>query len=144
MRAATTYQRGLAVFAFFTLAAGDFWRYLLSWWGWGAIALLVVVLATIELVRSRTDVRRLPAMLLAFVGFAALSIIWSAYPGASALGVVLTLATTVVATFLPTGLSWGEPRETFSDAAGWILGLSLLFELFVAAVIQPPVLPLWV
>ncbi|WP_284297520.1 hypothetical protein [Homoserinibacter gongjuensis] len=35
MTAATSYQRALAVLCFAVLAAGDFWRYLLSWWGWG-------------------------------------------------------------------------------------------------------------
>src|SRR6478752_4405369 len=115
MRAASNYQRALAVLCFGVLAAGDFWRYLLSWWGWGALAVLVVTLSIVELVRMRVDVRRLPLSLFGFLGFAALSIIWSAYPGASALGVCLTLATTAVAAFLATCLSWEEVLETFSD-----------------------------
>lgn len=144
MRAATSYQRALAVLSFLVLAAGDFWRYLLSWWGWGALALLVVTLAVAELVRMRVDLRRLPFSLLVFLGFAAVSIIWSAYPGASALGVLLTLATTAVAAFLAACLSWEEVLETFSDAMRWILGLSLLFEFAVATFVRQPVLPLWV
>ncbi len=144
MRAATTYQRALAVLSFTVLAAGDFWRYLLSWWGWGALALLIVVLAVVELVRMRVDVRRLPFSLLLFIGFAAVSIIWSAYPGASALGVLLTLATTAVAAFLAGCFTWEEVLETFSDAMRWLLGLSLLFEFVVAAFVRQPVLPLWV
>lgn len=144
MRAATSYQRALAVLAFGVLAAGDFWRYLLSWWGWGALAVLIVALSVVELVRMRVDIRRLPFALFAFLGFAALSIIWSAYPGASALGVTLTLATTAVAAFLATCLTWEELLETFSDTVRWILGLSLLFEFVVAAFVRQPVLPLWV
>lgn len=144
MRAATNYQRTLAVLAFGVLAAGDFWRYLLSWWGWGALAVLIVALSIVEIVRMRVDVRRLPLSLFAFVGFAALSIIWSVYPGATALGVVLTLAGTTVATFLATCLSWEEVLETFSDAVRWILGLSVLFEFIVSAFVRRPVLPLWV
>lgn len=144
MSAASSYQRALAVLAFGLLAAGDFWRYLLSWWGWGAIVVLVVALSVVELVRMRVDIRRLPFALFAFLGFAALSIIWSAYPGASALGVILTLATTAVAAFLATCFTWEELLETFSDAMRWILGLSLLFELVVATFVRQPVLPLWV
>ncbi|MCS0499459.1 O-antigen ligase family protein [Protaetiibacter mangrovi] len=144
MRAATSYQRALATLSFGVLAAGDFWRYLLSWWGWGALAGVVVVLSILELVRARVDVRRLPSFLLLFLAFAAVSIAWSAYPGASALGVALTLATTAVAVFLATCLSWEEVLETFSDTLRWILGLSLLFEFVVAAFIRRPVLPLWV
>jgi O-antigen ligase len=144
MSAASSYQRALAVLAFGLLAAGDFWRYLLSWWGWGAIVVLVVALSIVELVRMRVDIRRLPFALFAFLGFAALSIIWSTYPGASALGVILTLATTAVAAFLATCFTWEELLETFSDAMRWILGLSLLFELVVATFVRQPVLPLWV
>lgn len=144
MRAATNYQRALAMLGFAVLAAGDFWRYLLSWWGWGALAALIIVLSIVELVRMRVDVRRLPLSLFLFLGFAALSIIWSAYPGASALGVIITLATTAVATFLASCFSWEEVLETFSDTMRWILGLSLLFELFVSTVVRQPLLPLWV
>jgi O-antigen ligase len=144
MKAATSYQRALAVLCFGVLAAGDFWRYLLSWWGWGALAVLIVALSIVELVRQRVDPRRLPIWLLMFLGFAALSITWSAYPGASALGVALTLATTAVAAFLATCLSWEEVLETFSDTMRWILGLSLLFEFIVAAFVRRPLLPFWV
>ena len=144
MKAATSYQRALAVLCFGVLAAGDFWRYLLSWWGWGALAVLVVTLSIVELVRQRVDPRRLPFWLLAFLAFAAASIAWSAYPGASALGVLLTLATTAVAAFLATCLSWEELLESFSDTMRWILGLSLAFELIVAVFVRRPVLPFWV
>jgi len=144
MTAATSYQRALAVMSFAVLAAGDFWRYLLSWWGWGALAVLIVTLSIVELVRHRVDPRRLPIWLLLFLALAALSITWSAYPGASALGVVLTLATTAVAAFLASCLSWEEVLETFSDTMRWILGLSLLFELIIAAFVRRPLLPFWV
>ncbi|MBN9139621.1 MAG: O-antigen ligase family protein [Micrococcales bacterium] len=144
MRTATSYQRALAVLCIAVLAAGDFWRYLLSWWGWGALAAIIVVLSIVELVRARVDVRRMPFFLLLFLAFAAASIAWSAYPDASALGVSLTLATTAVAAFLATCLSWEEVLETFSDTMRWVLGLSLLFEFVVAAFVRRPVLPLWV
>ena len=35
------YQRYLATLGFFTMTAGDLWRNLLSWWGWGAICLVL-------------------------------------------------------------------------------------------------------
>lgn len=144
MKAATSYQRALAVLCFGVLAAGDFWRYLLSWWGWGALAVLIVTLSVVELVRHRVNPRRLPFLLLAFLAFATASIAWSAYPGAAALGVLLTLATTAVAAFLATCLSWEDVLSTFGTALRWILGLSLLFEFAVAVFVRRPVLPLWV
>jgi O-antigen ligase len=144
MTPASPYRLFLATFGFFTLVAGDAWRYLLSWWGWGAIVVIVVTLAVIELVRSRVDVRRLPILLLATVALMTLSIAWSAYPGASALGVIATLATTVFAVFLATCFTWAELVDALARALRIVLVLSLLFELVVAIFVRGPVLPLWV
>jgi exopolysaccharide production protein ExoQ len=144
MTPANPYRLFLATFGFFTLVAGDFWRYLLSWWGWGAIILIFVTLAVVELVRSRVDVRRLPILLLATLALMALSIAWSAYPGASALGVVATLATTFYAVFLATCFTWAELVDALARALRIVLVLSLLFELVVAVFVRGPVLPLWV
>lgn len=143
MRAATHYQRTLAVFAFTVLAAGEFWRHLLGWWGWGALAVLVFAAAVVELVRMRVDPRRLPVWLLLFVGFTALSIIWAVKPGSAALAVLGLVMTTAVAAMLATCLNWHEVLETFSTALRWVLGASLVFEAFVASVLQRRILPLW-
>ena len=144
MTPASTYRISLATIGFFTLAAGDVWRYLLSWWGWGAIVVVLVTLAVIELVRSRVDVRRLPILLLVTIALMTLSIAWSAYPGASALGVIATLATTVFAVFLATCFSWAELVDALARSLRIVLGLSLLFELVVAVFVRGPVTPLWV
>lgn len=144
MTPATPYRLFLATFGFFTLAAGDVWRYLLSWWGWGAIIVVFVTLAVIELVRSRVDVRRMPILLFATLALMALSIAWSAYPGASALGVVATLCTTVYAVFLATCFTWAELVDALARAMRIVLALSLLFELVVAVFVRGPVLPLFV
>ncbi|PZQ89713.1 MAG: exopolysaccharide production protein [Leifsonia xyli] len=144
MRAASNYQRALAMLCFGVLAAGDFWRHLLSWWGWGALAVLVVTLAVVELVRMRVNLRRLPLSLFAFLGFMTLSISWALNPGAAALSAFGSVATTTVAALLAVSLSWQELLEVVSTTLRWILGASLLFELFVATVIRHPVLPLWI
>jgi exopolysaccharide production protein ExoQ len=144
MTPASPYRLALATIGFFTLVAGDAWRYLLSWWGWGAIVVVLVTLAVIEMVRSKVDVRRLPILLLATLALMTLSIAWSAYPGASALGVLATLATTVFAVFLATCFSWAELVDALVRALRVVLVLSLLFELVVAVVVRGPVTPLWV
>jgi O-antigen ligase len=129
----------------FTLFAGDFWRNTLSWWGWGAIALGLVVGSVVLLVRIRPPLlwRRLPVTLALFLLYATLSIAWSDYPGASALGVALQWCTTLVAVFLALCLEWPQFLRALSHAFRWILGLSLLFEFVVAAFIRHPVLPFW-
>jgi len=138
------YRRILATLGLFTLAAGDFWRYLLSWWGWGAIVLVLLTLSIVELVRLRADLRRLPPALLAFLALATVSIAWSAYRDATALGIVATLATVCFALYLVTALDLTGLVRSLSTALRWILALSLLFELLVATVIRERVLPFWV
>jgi exopolysaccharide production protein ExoQ len=125
MTPASPYRLFLATFGFFTLAAGDFWRYLFTWWGWGAIVLVFVVLSVVELVRSRLEVRRLPLLLLATLALMALSIAWSAYRLESVMGVVLTLVATTYAVFLATCFTWAELVDALTRAMRAALGLSL-------------------
>ena len=129
----------------FTLFAGDFWRNTLSWWGWGAIAAALVVGSIVLMVRIRPPLlwRRLPVTLALFMLLATLSIAWSDYPGASALGVFLQWSTTVVSLFLALCLEWPQLLRALSHAFRWILALSLLFEFVVAAFVRHPVLPFW-
>ncbi|GAB3126833.1 hypothetical protein GCM10027056_25130 [Glaciibacter psychrotolerans] len=134
------------MFALFTLLAGQFWRNLLGWWGFGAVAAFVLIGAVVFLVRLKPDWswRRFPKSLIAFLAVAVLSIAWSFYPGASAIGVTLQLATTVSALFVALCLTWTEFVRTFSLALRWVLGLSLFFELIVAVFVRQPVLPFFV
>jgi hypothetical protein len=138
------YRRRLAIAGLFTLTAGDFWRYLFTWWGWGAIVAVLLTLVIIELVRMRVDVRRLPFTLIAFLVLTALSLIWSDYRLATLAGVALTVITAVFAVYLTHVFDFETFLRAFGVALRWILGLSLLFEFVVAAFIRHPVLPFWV
>lgn len=138
--------RTFATGLLFTVLAGQFWRNLLDWWGFGAIALTIVVGSIVGLVRLKPDWmwRNFPKSVGAFLLLATLSLAWSFYPGASMIGIVLLWATTIAALFIALTLSWAELLRALSDALRWVLGLSLVFELVVAAVIRHPVLPFWV
>lgn len=144
MTESSLYRRTLAILGLLTLAAGDLWRNLLSWWGWGAIVIILVVLAAIELVRMRVDLRRLPYPLIAYLVLATASIAWSAYPGASAIGVAALLATVTFGVFLATAIDLTTFVRCLGTALRWILALSLAFELFVSTVVRERLLPLWV
>lgn len=137
------YRILLASAGCFTLAAGDFWRYLLTWWGWGAVVALLMGFVVVELVRARIDWRRIPLALLAMIGLMVLSIAWSAYRPETALGAIATIATTVFALFLSLCTSWAELVDALAFALRTVLGLSLVFELVVALVIREPLLPPW-
>lgn len=144
MTETNVYRRFLATFGLFVLAAGDVFRYALSWYGWGAVVLVMFVLAVVELVRMRVDLRRLPYPLIAYLLLATISIAWSAYPAASALGSAGLLVTAAFGLYLATAIDLTTFVRCLGTALRWILGLSLLFELFVATVIRDRVLPFWV
>ncbi|WP_243683309.1 hypothetical protein [Clavibacter michiganensis] len=135
--------RSFATFVLVTTFAGDMWRDSLSWWGFGAIALGVLITCITLLARSRPlpRVRVLPIPLLAFTGVAVLSIAWSQYRPESALGVLIQLSTSIAALTLVVLLSWSEIVQGLGRALRIILGLSLAFELFVAVVVRGPVMP---
>lgn len=130
----------------FTGLAGDFWRNLLSWYGFGVIVLLVLVAAIVLLVRNRGEVRlgRMPYPLLAFLALATASIAWSFYPGSSALGVTAQWITTITALPIALLLTWAELLAVLGWVLRLILALSFLFEFVVAAFIRHPVFPVWV
>jgi O-antigen ligase len=138
------YRFYLATLGFVTLTAGDLWRDLLSWWGWGAICVILVVLAVIELVHARVDLRRLPFALIGFLVLTVVSILWSDYPGGTAVGLAATFTTTAFAIFLATVLDLETMLRALGLALRWILGLSFLFEFVVAAFVRHPVLPFFV
>src|SRR5258705_2753466 len=124
MTETSLYRRMLATLGLFTLIAPDLWRNLISWWGWLALVILLVVLAVIELVRIRADLKRLPYPLMAYLALAAASIAWSAYPGASAIGVAALLSTAAFALFLATALDLTTFVRCLGTALRWILALS--------------------
>jgi exopolysaccharide production protein ExoQ len=144
MTETSLYRRSLATLGLFTMVAGDAWRYLISWWGWLALVLILVVLAVIELFRMRADLRRLPYPLIAYLVLATASIAWSAYPAVSALGVAALFATVAYGVFLATAIDLTTFVRCLGTALRWILALSLAFELFVSTVIRDRLLPLWV
>ncbi|WP_430645981.1 O-antigen ligase family protein [Agromyces sp. GXS1127] len=136
-------EGGFATFALFTLIAGQFWRNLLGWWGFGAIALLVLGGAVWlwTSARPRVSWRRVPKSTIAFLLVATSSIAWSNYPATSVLGVVIVLATTFAGVSLALSLGWHGFLRALASALKWVLGLSLLFELWVALFVREPLLP---
>jgi exopolysaccharide production protein ExoQ len=140
------FRLGFAGFVLFTGLAGDFWRNLLTWYGYGAIVAVVVAGAVTLLVHNRARLRlgQLPYPLLAFLLLATLSIAWSFYPGSSALGVTAQWLTTAGAVAVATVVSWPELLLVLGAVFRIILGLSFVFEFIVAAFVRHPVLPVWV
>ena len=138
--------RMFSTFVLFSVLAGQFWRSVGGWWGFGFIALLVVVGSIVLLVTQKPALnwRRFPKTLVAFMLLVTLSLAWSFYPWATALGLTLQWITTLAGLGLALTLSWAELLRCLAAALRWVLALSLVFEFMVAAVIRSPVLPFFV
>ncbi len=135
-----------AVFVLFTGIAGDFWRDLLTWYGWGVMVALVVAGAAVLLVHNRHTVRlqKLPYPLLVFLFLAALSIAWSQYRIESVGGTIAQIITTVAAVAVAVTLTWQELLVVLGRVFRLVLGLSVVFEFIVSAFIRHPIYPVWV
>lgn len=138
-------MHALGVFVLVTGLAGEAWRNVLGWPGFTVAAVLSTAGAVTLLAARRPRVRpaHLPYAFLGFLALCLLSLLWSFYPGATALTLLGQWLGTVSAGALALCLSWPQLLRVLAGAARWILALSLLFELFVSVVVRHPVLPLW-
>ena len=141
-------RRRLTAFAtlvLFTGLASDAWRDSIGWYGYGVMIAIVLGGSITVLIRHRREVswKNVPRPLLAFLALATLSIAWSFYPGASALGVLAQFVTTIPALALALVLTTAELVAALGRSLRVILSLSLLFEIVVAVIVRAPVLPVW-
>ncbi len=133
------------VFTLFTVFAADAWRYSISWYGFGVLAVLMTAVSVLLLVRvyarGAWTWGELPIPLVGFLALATASIAWSFYPGASALGILLTWMTAIVGLAVATSYSLDQILRGLGTTMRLILGLSLLFELVVSVFVRAPLLP---
>jgi len=132
------------VILLFTLIAGDALRYTIGWAGWAVLVVALALVSIVILVREKASWRLagLPYPLLTFLVLTAVSIFWSYYPGATALGSATTIATAAGALAIAVVCTWGEVLRALAWALRAILGLSILFELYVSLIVRSPILPL--
>jgi len=135
--------RAYTTFVLFIALATTFWYNLL-----GPAGLVVLVLGTTVVsiavwfgVRPVVDWRRLPWFVAAYVLFAAASALWTHWLDATILTWVLLVATTVQGLFVAAVLTWREIIRSIASALKWVVGLSLLFELWVWFIVGHPILP---
>ncbi|WP_417562211.1 O-antigen ligase family protein [Microbacterium sp.] len=135
--------RGWCIFVLFLALSGVSWVNAI---GTDAVAAVTVLLAVVSvvlwfLVRPPVNWRRLPWFVVAYIVWAGLSMAWSAWLGVSALTWALLIITTLQGLFVAAMLTWREVVRAVGSALKWCLGLSIVFELFVAVFVRGPVLP---
>ena len=86
--------------------------------------------------------RRLSVPLLGFLGLATVSLVWSMYPGGTAIGLLRTWLVVVMAIAIAVEFDWRAIVAGASRALFGVLAASWLFEIVVATIIRRPVVPL--
>lgn len=135
--------RGWCIFVVAAALAGTSWLMVFGIVGTAVVAYGSGVVTVILWIVLRPDVqwRRLPWFAVAYVVWASFSLLWSAYPEASLTTLLLLLSTTVQGMFVGSVLTWRELVRSIASALKWILGLSILFELWVSLVWGGPIMP---
>lgn len=131
--------------ALFILLAGDAVRFSTGWWTFGVVSVGITLLSGWLLwsQRARWGVADIPLPLLAFLALATVSIFWSHYPGATALGLLTTWMIAVNALALAVTFTWAELLRVLGMVLRFVIGVSLVFELFVSIVLRHRVLPIF-
>jgi exopolysaccharide production protein ExoQ len=106
----------------------------------GIVSFLVSV-ALWATIRPRVQWRRLPWYALAYVAWAVASLLWTHWLDATVPTVALLIVTTTAAVFVGAVLTWRELVRALASALKWMLGLSLVFEVWVSVVWGGPILP---
>ncbi|BDV30052.1 O-antigen ligase family protein [Microbacterium terricola] len=135
--------RAWCIFVLFTALAGTAWVHAFGEGVTAAIAIGSGIFSVVLwfIVRPPVNWRRLPWFLAGYVAWATLSLTWSVWIGATAITLLLLWITTTQALFIGSVLTWREIVRTLASALKWVMGLSLIFELWVAVFVQVPVLP---
>ena len=141
--------RGWCTLILFTAFAASAWNNLVGPAGltiW--VGLLAIVSVALWIGAARADPamsgvawRRLPFFAMGYVAWAGASLIWSHWRGATILTWGLLVASTLLALFIASRLTWHEIVRSLASALKWVMGLSLVVELWAALVLQGPILP---
>lgn len=144
-RGLRTAQTGLAVVALFLALAGESVRNLVGWPIFLGAATVISISYLVIVIQRRKSIawRSIPVWLIIFLAIAVSSAAW-AY---STPNTLLTLWPLVMISISALGITATLPWADFVRALGttlrWVLGLSLIFELWVAIIIGHPVYPEW-
>lgn len=134
----------LGTFGLFAAFSGDAIRNLLGWPGYVVVVSLIVAASAVVLIieRPTLNVHRLPKSLIAYLALALLSVLWSNYQGATLLTYLGTAMCTVLGVYLALMFTWQQVLDRIANALKWVVGLSLVFELWVSVFVRDMVLPL--
>lgn len=140
-----TLKTYLAYAGLYLISASDSIRYSMGWVAWGVLAVGLSVLALLLFLKSnpRQTLSRVPKLVWALFAWMLLSLLWSFYPIATAIGLLSVLLATVFAFYLINAFSWRELLKLIANTMRFIIVISLVFELYASFVVRGPISPIY-
>lgn len=138
-------QTGLAVVALFLVFAGEAVRNLVGWPIFLGAATVVTITYIVIIIQRRTSIswRKIPAWLILFLAIACASAAWAFSTPNTLLTLWPLLMISISSLGITATLPWADFVRALGTTLRWVLGLSLLFELWVSLVVRGPIYPEW-
>ncbi len=135
----------LAYLGLFGLASGDTIRYLVGWVGFGVWSLVLFVPLIIMLVKSKpmATIKRIPWYYLTLFALLLLSSVFSNYALLSFAAVLTSMITATYGLWLAAAFDWRHIHRVFANTIRFILGASIIFELYAAVIVRGPIIPIF-
>lgn len=140
-----TQRRVLAYLGLFLVLAGDAVRNTVSWAGWGIICGILAAINAYFLIKSKPirTIKQIPWPLTALLGLMLASSVWSNYHWVTFGVFWIQLVQTSFAIFLASTFNWRQLLTLLANTIRFILGASLLFELYAALIVRGPIAPVF-
>jgi O-antigen ligase len=132
----------LTVWTIVLLMSGQGFRHLLGLPAYTVVGALTVIAVAVMFIASGKK-PRVPLLIWAFVGLAAISALWSATRGVTIAAVAILIATTFLAVATVRSASTARFMTLLYRGLQISVFLGLLFEIVVATVVRGPVYPLF-
>ncbi len=139
-------KTGLAVVTLFLLFAGEAIRNLLGWEIFMGLGVLVTAIYVVVIIRARHLIhwRSIPFWLAFFALFAVASVAWAYSPANTALTLWPFIEVTIGGVGIALTLPWNDLIRALGTTLRWILGASLVFELWVSVFVGHAIYPVFI
>ena len=139
-------KTGLAVVTLFMLFAGEAIRNLVGWEIFMGLGVLITAIYVVVIIRARHLIhwRSIPFWLAFFALLAVASVTWAYSPANTALTLWPFIEVTIGAVGIALTLPWNDFIRALGTTLRWILGASLLFELWVSVFVGHAIYPVYI
>ncbi|WP_254873015.1 O-antigen ligase [Schaalia sp. Marseille-Q2122] len=135
----------MGVWVFYITFAGQGVRNVIGWKPFGILAALSCLIFAFQFAAAGRvlTLRRIPTTIAAFLLWSSLSVLWSFYPLETVMASALMSATSLAGVLVAIAFPPRQLLDILTRSLQWMIGLSLLLEVYVAVILQERLAPLY-